>query len=593
MNRNGAAIRALAKDHLEAILTALPGDRLARFLLFIEVVRAMDYWSIGAYPASEKDDEVGQSLDLMYWGWNRAVAELFTPLDQAGAFPLLESTKESRASAVRLMQELGKVSLAHRLADMADREIMEIAGDGDEFHIQMSENAQAQFADVMEIDHLTAAADRAKSSGSNWTTASMRDATRFPGMPGNYMALADAPVRRWLRPDIENLIKPLVRPWNTGHGVMVAYDARIEVDKHYMAQALRLSTNWREASGIHSNAKLGSITGADIAGVGAALISLHAKHFGCVSVAKTLFPNVSFGQSLTIWGPKAELEESIAEMIDRPAPVVHAAFNALAMTSEHAKKLAGHSTPLIPLLFDLGNGFVLRPISSLTRNPFTAAKTQHQWLDQTTLNAVATDRESWMRGDLYDLFRGKRYTCFHGNIKLRRGGSVLTDIDAVVYDRATGVVGLFQLKWQDYSTNDVRQLRSKASNLSAELEDWSAKVHQWIKEDGVSILENAIRKHKKRREKIDGVLLFAISRASIRSQGYGVTTNAPGLAMAVWPQFVRARIEIGPSHCSLRDIHARLLEEFDQTPKLRPMAASIRLAGKTIHIRDFWNRIQE
>lgn len=37
------ALRALADAHLSAILQRLPSDRLGRFILFIEVVRAMDY----------------------------------------------------------------------------------------------------------------------------------------------------------------------------------------------------------------------------------------------------------------------------------------------------------------------------------------------------------------------------------------------------------------------------------------------------------------------------------------------------------------------------------------------------------------------
>lgn len=557
--------------------------------MFIEVVRAMDYWGISTYPESVKDEKVGQSLDLMYWGWNRAVAELFEPLDQLGAFPLMQSTRESRGFAVELMQEFGKVSLARRLADMSERGIMEIARHGGEFRIRMSEDARAQFADAMEFDRLKAVEECAPSSSPGWTMASMRDAIRFPEMPGNYLAVADAPVKRWLRTDIEELIKPLVRPWDTRRGVMVAYDARIEVDRHYMAEALALATQWREDSGIHADAKLGAITGADIAGVGAALISLHAKHFGCVSVAKKLFPEVSIAQSLTIWGPRAELEQSISAMSGSSEPVVNAVFNAVAMTSEQAKKLADHSTPLIPLLFDLGNGFILRPVSCLTRNPFTAVRTQHQWLDPRTEHAVAADREEWMRQHLYGMFGGKRYIRFPGSLKLRRGGAVLTDIDGIIYDRLTGDVGLFQLKWQDYSTNDVRQLRSKAANLSAELMDWSRKLKLWLDECGISALNQSLQLKKKRREAVKRVFLFAISRSSVSTQGYGVKTDAPDLAMAVWPQFLRARMEIGPSERVLQDIHAQLLEEHGQVPDIQPLPTAIRVADATLLIHDLWN----
>lgn len=587
------ALRDLAEAHLAAVRKRLPSERMGRFVMFIEVVRAMDYWGINAYPDSLDDARAGQSLDFMYWGWNRAVAELFEPLDQPGAFPLMESTRESRGFAVGLMQEFGKASLARRLADMCERGIIEIARDGDEFQIRMSEDAKAQFADAMEHDRLKAAEERAPTSSAGWAIASMRGALRFPDMPGNYLALATAPVKRWLRPDIEELIKPLVRPWDTGHGVMVAYGARIEVDKHYMAEALALATSWREEAGIHADAKLGSITGADIAGVGAALISLHAKHFGCVSAAKKLFPEVSVAQSLTIWGPRDELERSISSMSGSSEPVVHAVFNAVAMTSEQARRLADHSTPLIPMLFDLGNGFILRPVSCLTRNPFTAARTQHQWLDPRVEYGVAADRERWMREQLYAMFGGNRYIRFPGNLKLRRDGAVLTDVDAIIYDRLTGDVGLFQLKWQDYSTNDVRQLRSKAANLSAELADWSGKVKSWIEENGMSALDKSLRLKRKRHEAVRGVLLFAISRSSVRTEGHGIKTVAPDLAMAVWPQFVRARMEIGPSAWSIRDVHARLLQEHGWVPNVHPLPASLRMAGATLHVHDLWTRADD
>ncbi len=550
----------------------------------------MDYWSTHGPALGGEREKNAPLIDLMYWGWNRAVAELFEPLDQLGAFPLMESTQESRMFAVGLMQEFGKASLLRRLADMSERGIMEITRDGADFQIQMGEDARAQLADHAESDRLLAAEKLLPSSSAGWTMASMRDALRLLDTPGNYMASPDTWVKSWLRPDIEALIMPLVRPWDTGRGVMVAYDASIEVDKHYMAEALALATRWREASGIHPKAALGSITGADITAVAASLISLHSKHFSCVLVAKKMHQNVSVGQSLSIWGERAALEESISVISGRSSPVVHSVFNALAMTSEQAKKLADHSTPLIPLLFDLGNGFILRPISCLTRNPLTAARTQHQWLDPRTEHAVAVDRENWMREHLYAMFRGRRYICFPGNLKLRRGSALLTDIDAAIYDRLTGDVGIFQLKWQDYSTNDIRQLRSKAANLSAELTDWSGKIMLWIEENGISALDKSLRLKKNRREAVRDIKLFAISRSSVRTQGFGIRTNAPSLAMAVWPQFVRARMEVGPSELSLRDLHTRLIQEYGQVPDVHPIPASIEVTGATLHLHDFWNR---
>ncbi|ABD70786.1 hypothetical protein Rfer_3076 [Rhodoferax ferrireducens T118] len=223
---------------------------MGRFVLFIEVVRAMDYWGIHAQSASSDKEGAEHSLDLMYWGWNRAVSELFEPLEQPG-FPLMESTPRSRGFAARLMQELGKVSLLRRVADMNERGIMEVARDGNEFQIRMTEDAKAQFADSIESDRLKDTEELLPSASTGWKMASIQNFLRYPGMPGSYFARPESLTRRWLRGDIEELTKTLIRPWDSGHGIMVAYDARIEVDEHYMAEALDLATVWREDSGIH------------------------------------------------------------------------------------------------------------------------------------------------------------------------------------------------------------------------------------------------------------------------------------------------------------------------------------------------------
>src|SRR6478609_3703936 len=131
------ALRDIAEDHLATVLGQLPSDRMGRFILFIEAVRAMDYAVIQSQAASANKETIEQSLDLMYWGWNRAVAELFEPLDLPGAFPMMESTENSRRFAIGLMQEFGKVSLLRRLADMCERGIMEVVRKGDEFQIRM------------------------------------------------------------------------------------------------------------------------------------------------------------------------------------------------------------------------------------------------------------------------------------------------------------------------------------------------------------------------------------------------------------------------------------------------------------------------
>ena len=71
----------------------------------------------------------------------------------------------------------------------------------------------------------------------------MRHLARRRDVPGAFFALRpDKPLERWHREDIESLMLPLVKPWDTGRGVMVSYGARPEIDAHFMAEAVQLAS---------------------------------------------------------------------------------------------------------------------------------------------------------------------------------------------------------------------------------------------------------------------------------------------------------------------------------------------------------------
>jgi hypothetical protein len=93
---------------------------------------------------------------------------------------------------------------------------------------------------------------------------------------------------------------------------------------------------------------------------------------------------------------------------------------------------------------------VLTPVSAVFRNPFNCIRMLRESTSDSFRNAVRKHRERWMVADLYALFEGPRFQCARSSIKLRRGGKVVTDVDAAILDEATRELVLFQLKWQDF-----------------------------------------------------------------------------------------------------------------------------------------------
>src|SRR5205085_8452532 len=379
------------------------------------------------------------------------------------------------------------------------------------------------------------------------------------------------PFKKLKRFDIDSLMLPLIRPWESGHGTMMGYGAEPEVDYHFLAEALENVSDWRSDAGLHPNTTFGQSTGADITLVAVVLIGLHLKHIRFALVASKHHPKISIPQSLTIWGPEADLARGVSEFTGLDLVNVQTALDVITLRPHEVSFLQSHSTPFMPLLFGLGNGVIVRPVSSLARNPLLSITTLVQWRDPAAVNALLKPREEWLRSEIYALFQGRRYECISGSVKLREKKKVVTDVDATIFDRVTGELALFQIKWQDYHTNDVRQLRSRARTLAGEMDDWAESVTEWLLgKDGMTLAKN-LRLSTRKNRPFSAIYLFGISRSTARTHGYGYPTKHPSLALANWPQFHRVRSEVGPAERVFHDMHLVLQTETHETVDARPM----------------------
>jgi hypothetical protein len=252
------------------------------------------------------------------------------------------------------------------------------------------------------------------------------------------------------------------------------------------------------------------------------------------------------------------------------------------------------TTAFRPLLIDLGNGLILRPVSSvITQNPLYSIRRMQEWRDPETINRLSSLREGWLRSDIYALFQGTRYQCVAGSIKIRESGSFTTDIDAAIFDHVSGELALFQIKWQDFITNDVRQLRSKARNFTKEMDAWAGKVESWISHQGMNGIAKSLRLKLEKERQISSIYLFGVSKSIARTQGYGFIINHEKLAISNWPQFFRLRYEIGPTDNVFKKLHEALRVEMNALLKSRPMPFSITVGDRSILFEDMWQAVAD
>lgn len=583
----------LAESELEIALSAIPSDPLSKSALFVELIRAMDYVAF-LNPSPEEHGGLSQpDYEVLINGWKLAARYLLTPIKLA-ALPSFESTKEIRTFAFGLLHKFGQTVLLNRVEEMIRARFLKIESSQDGFIVSSTSRTKNQLLDNLEfkrVANLKAQLnDLPTEFFGGWRIFDIDNLSTVENRPGAFMsARRSHPLGHLRCENVDELMLPLIRPWNSGRGIMMAYGALPEVDDHFLAEATLLVDRWRNEIGLHPSAVLGSCTGTDLTLIVAFITALHMKHVRFARLAMENFPEISIPQSLTIWGPLSELEDSIVDYSSLERSTVRNALNAITLRADEATQLATVTGQFIPLLVDLGNELVLRPVSSLARNPFATVRALLELRDPKLRHQIGKPREEWLRTDLYNLFQGTRYQRVAGTIKIRDGKNIVTDIDAAVLDTLTGELALFQLKWQDYFTNDVRELRSKAYNLTKELDRWAQKVEAWIEKKGKNEVARALRLKSNKRTTVSHIYLFGLSRTYARTRGFGYTIANEMLAIANWPQFVRARHEIGPAKRVFSKLFEQLKQEMDATVKSKPLPFTIQTGNATIRFEDLWN----
>jgi hypothetical protein len=173
------------------------------------------------------------------------------------------------------------------------------------------------------------------------------------------------------------------------------------------------------------------------------------------------------------------------------------------------------------------------------------------------------------RQDLYSLFADKRFVTSASKIELRRAERDLrTDIDAVVFDRKTGTLGLFELKSHDPFAHSAAALARQRDNVLYANRQVSG-ILDWVKRHGADEILNRVDRRTAKLFRVQKVYPFVLGRYLVHfNDGPEPDKRA---AWSTWPQLLRllngepaARLGANP----IASLFARLTNEAT-----RPRAA--------------------
>ena len=210
--------------------------------------------------------------------------------------------------------------------------------------------------------------------------------------------------------------------------------------------------------------RLGDFTYSDVVGVAVALTSFALKH---VHMALSLIkkdPTKQLVDLLSVGKPLDWLVESVSLFCCFSEEKTREILRCFTWSPDDPVADYGWNT-FKPSVIAFNDDKVVCPLMTVFGDPFSYVLRQLRQRHQKSWDKAMNLVEDQFRSEFYDLFQGSRYYCVPGPRKIRREGRVVTDIDAMVFDRNTGTLGLYQLKWQlPFWTGSLSERHSRRAN---------------------------------------------------------------------------------------------------------------------------------
>jgi len=540
-------------------------DEMTRTVFLTEVCRLMNVINVKQIMSASTEGRLASNhFDTLVKGWNALLALLLSHTHRQRGLPIVETTLERRGMAYSALYRLGMAAVAEDASEMLRFGILRCYETEGRLHLKVDEDRES--------DHFL---DRTE-----WG--------RLESVNGDLDESIDKDVAPYFSTDWRRAAKNLVFPFSFGETTMIGYDMTPEMDDHFIAAVLKATLKWRDGAGIHPNSRFGRLSGGDIFNAVNAIASFHLKHIQFVDAGMEVVPGADFLSSLTIWISRSDLLDNVmaaTRLDEASASEVVDLVTAKAGDSEH---FASAATPYFPFYVQVTDDLLICNVSAIFRNPLHGIRAVLE-RKPGGADSVRGPREDWMQAELYDLFQGNRYQCVSGQIKLKSGSVTATDIDAAIMDNISGDVALFQLKWQDFDTHDIKSQFSKAKNFSDQTKKWATRISAILTDLPVNEVYRKCR-FKPPSVTTGRVFMFALGRIAARFKSYGFAPDNDMITPCSFPQLRRLRQEIGKTPQVFSKLRNAIMAENEITYERKPIPHDLHFADDAhIVLDDLWS----
>ncbi|EFK36262.1 Uncharacterised protein [Chryseobacterium gleum] len=321
-------------------------------------------------------------------------------------------------------------------------------------------------------------------------------------------------------------------------GQLISYDTTPEIDDYYNEEGHYRLLMMQGYDDFDNKDIFGGIEYWKYVTIVELIVGVGIKHTDACFMLKEENPKVLLENLLTYTQPKQKAISDYADYMDWSEDEIKQIFEAITLTKDNFDYYLEYPCTPPPIFIEVGGELLIRSISGCFSNPFSILNRELKRKYKKDYDKAVNNRENRFRNELFKLFPQNNVIKVPKEINISFNG-IRTDIDAVVFDEATGTLGLFQLKWQDRYGYSMKERYSRISNLFPKANEWIAKIKKWISLNDSNTLLNALQIEKKLNTKteIKEIYLFIVSRNQMNFTGVDLDET---VAWTSWYQLIES-----------------------------------------------------
>lgn len=325
-------------------------------------------------------------------------------------------------------------------------------------------------------------------------------------------------------------------------GELISYDTTPEIDDYYNEEGHYRLLMQQGYDDFDNSDLFGGIEYRRYIDIVELIIGVGIKHADACFMVMQKNDKVKPENLLTYTQPKAKTIQDYARYLDWNITEVQQIFEAVTLTKENYDYYLEYPSTPPPIFIEVGGQLLMRSVAGCFANPFSILNRELKRKYKKDYDKALNNRENRFRKELFVFFPQERIVKIHKEINISFKG-IRTDIDAIVFDKQTGTLGLFQLKWQDPYAHSMKERFSRISNLFPKANEWITKIKYWLSSNTDKTILNSLQIDKELEKtcKINDICIFVLSRNQMNFTGVELDNS---VAWSSWYQLIESQAMI-------------------------------------------------